>query len=100
MMKKIIAMLLSLALLLGCAAGMAEDAAAEKEIFGHIQINGEFTLKGILPEGYRIVPFEESEDAFLALINSDDPTQPRMTLAIAYDETYSDVERLNDLGDE
>ena len=45
-MKKIIAILLSLALLLGCAAGLAEEA--EKQNFGTIRINGVFTLKGIL----------------------------------------------------
>ena len=51
-MKKIIAILLSLALLLGCAAGLAEGA--EKQSFGTIRVNGEFTLKGSLPEGYKV----------------------------------------------
>ena len=39
-MRKIIAILLSLALLLGCAAGLAEDA--EKQVFGTIRSHGEF----------------------------------------------------------
>ena len=55
-MKKIIAILLSLALLLGCAAGQAEGA--EKQSFGPIRVNGEFTLTGSLPEGYKVIPFE------------------------------------------
>ena len=97
-MRKIIAILLSLALLLGCAAGLAEDA--EKQIFGTIRSHGEFTLTGILPDGYRIVPFELSDDAILSRIVSDDPTQPQMVLSIAYDETYAGVERLNDADDE
>ena len=97
-MKKIIAILLSLALLLGCAAGLAEGA--EKQSFGTIRVNGEFTLKGALPEGYKVVPFEMSDDAILTLIVSDDPAKPEMALSIAFDETYSDVERLNDMDDE
>ena len=97
-MKKIIAMLLCL-VLLGCAAGLAEEAA-EKQSFGSIRVNGEFTLKGILPDGYRIIPFELSDDAILSRIQTNDPTKPEMMLSIAYDETYSDVERLNDLDDE
>ena len=97
-MKKIIAILLSLALLLGCAAGLAEET--EKFNFGTIRANGEFTLKGILPEGYRCIPFELDDDSILSYIRSEDPGKLEMTLAIAYDETYSDVERLNDLDDD
>ena len=97
-MKKIIAILLSLALLLGCTAGIAEGA--EKQNFGTIRVNGEFTLKGIIPEGYRVIPFELSDDAILTRIIPEDPSRPEMMLSIAYDETYSDVERLNDLDDD
>ena len=97
-MKKIIAILLSLALLLGCAAGLAEDT--DKQIFGSIRANGEFTLKGIVPDGYRIVPFLLEDDAILSRIVPEDPAKPTMTLSIAYDETYSDVEKLNDLDDD
>ena len=99
-MKKIIAILLSLALLLGCAAGLAEGT--EKQSFGTIRVNGEFTLKGVLPEGYKVFPFEQSDDAILSFIRSadGDVPKPEMMLSIAYDETYSNVERLNDLDDE
>ena len=97
-MKKIIAILLSLALLLGCAAGLSEGV--EKQTFGIVRVNGEFTLKGILPEGYKVIPFELSDDSVLTRILSSDPTRPEMMLAIAFDETYSDVERLNDLDDD
>jgi len=92
-MKKILAILLSLALLLGCAASMAE----EKQNYGTIRVNGEFTLKGILPEGYQVIPVELSDNAIMIRIVSDDATRPAMLLAIAYDESYSDVNRLNDL---
>ena len=97
-MKKIIAILLSLALLLGCAAGLAEGEG--KQTYGTIRVNGEFTLKGILPEGYKVVPFELSDDAILTRILPDDTTRPEMMLSVAFDETYSDVERLNDLDDD
>ena len=97
-MKKIIAILLSLALLLGCAAGLAETA--EKQLFGVIRVNGEFTLKGILADGYSIIPFEMSDDSLISYIISDDPTRPEMVLSIAYDETYSGVQTLNDLNDD
>lgn len=97
-MNKIIAILLSLALLLGCAVGLAEGE--EKQTFGIIRVNGEFTLKGVLPEGYKVIPFELSDDSIISVIVSEDPAKPEMILSIAYDETYSDVERLNDLDDE
>jgi len=97
-MRKIMAILLSLALLLGCAAGLAEGT--EKQTFGTIRVHGAFTLKGILPEGYKVVPFELSDDAILSFIRSDDAAKPEMMLSIAYDESYSDVERMNDLDDE
>jgi len=97
-MKKIIAILLSLAMLLGCAAGLAETT--EKQTFGTIRANGEFTLKGILPEGYKIVPFELTDDTILSRILSDDPTAPIMVLSIAFDETYAHVDRMNELDDE
>ena len=97
-MKKIIAILLSLALLLGISAGLTEEA--EKQTFGTIRANGEFTLKGMLPEGYRIVPFELDDDSIISQMISDDPARPQIILSIAFDETYSDVERMNDLDDD
>ena len=98
-MKKIIAILLSLALLLGCAAGLAEEQEPQKQIFGTIRANGEFTLKGILPEGYLIRPFELSDDTILIELIPEDEAKPEMVLSVAYDEAYSHVERLNDLDD-
>ena len=97
-MKKIIAILLSLALMLSCAAGLAESSG--KQIFGSIRANGDFTLKGILPEGYKIIPFELSDNAILSHMVSEDPAKPQMVLSIAFDELYADVERLNDLDDD
>ena len=81
-MKKIAAMLLSLILLLGCAAGTAEGAV-EKIVFGTLHANGEFTLKGVLPEGYRIYPFEQDDSALISFIRAEDPARPEMILSIA-----------------
>ena len=97
-MKKLTAILLSLVLLCCAAAGMAEGA--EKQSFGTIRVNGEFTLKGLLPDGYKIVPFELSDEAILSRIISDDPARPIMVLSIAFDETYAQVQRMNDLDDD
>lgn len=98
-MKKLLSVLLTLALLLGCASGLAEETA-EKQILGSIRVNGEFTLKATLPEGYRVVPFEQSDDMMMLRIVSKDNTKPQMALCIAFDETYANVDRLNDLDDE
>ena len=97
-MKRFLAVLLGLTLLLGCAVGLGESA--DRQIFGTVRTNGEFTLIGNLPEGYRVIPFEQSDDVILSTIRSDDPTRPEMVLSIAFDETYADVDRMNDLDDE
>ena len=51
-MKKIISILLSLALLLSCVAALAETVA--KETLGTLSVNGEFTIEAPIPEGYRM----------------------------------------------
>lgn len=97
-MKKIMAVLLSLAMILGCAAALAEGET--KQSFGTIRVNGEFTLKGTVPEGYRLVPFELSDSMIISYLYPDDPSRPELMLSIGYDELYADVDRLNDLDDE
>ena len=100
-MKKIIAILMSLALILGCfGAAMAEEEDNGKVAIGTISINGAFTLQCGLPEGYRVVPRRMSQDLIQALILSDVAENPIMQLSVAFDETYSDVDRMNDLTEE
>ena len=53
-MKKIISVLLSLALLLSCAAALAETA--EKTELGTLNINGEFTLNAAIPKAIPWTP--------------------------------------------
>lgn len=97
-MKKIMALILSIALLLGCAAATAESAG--KTTIGTISINGAFTLQCGLPEGYQVKPILLNRDHVIATIKSEDETRPVMTLSVAYDETYSDVYKMNELDDE
>ena len=95
-MKKIIAMILSLAMLLCAASAMAEEPKGKVTI-GTVSINGAFTLQCGLPEGYKPTPVSVTADQIVAVIKSEDPNAPTMGLSVAYDEMYSDVERLNDL---
>ena len=97
-MKKIIAILLSMMLLLGCGAAMAEETG--KTTIGTISINGAFTLQCGLPEGYQVKPILLNQDHVIAVLVSEDETKPVMTLSVAYDETYADVHRMNELDDE
>ena len=94
-MKKLLSIILILALLLGCTAAGEETAA--KVPLGTVDINGAFTLQCGIPEGYTPHPVVATSDLVLATLNSEDPDKPMMTLAVSFDETYSDVDRMNDL---
>jgi len=95
-MKKILSMILSLVLLLGCVAVSAEETAAKVPL-GTIDINGAFTLQCGIPEGYTPTPVVATTDLIIATLTSEDPEKPMMTLSVSFDETYADVERMNDL---
>ncbi len=99
-MKKLLSILLALALLLGCTAAFSEEAAASKVSLGTLSINGAFTLKCGIPEGYTPQPILANSDHVIASLNSEDPEKPIMVLSVAFDETYADVQRMNDLDDE
>ena len=93
-MKKTLAILLTLALLLGCAAAAAETA--EKTYLATVDMNGAFGLQCTLPEGYSIVEVESTGATYIAMFTADNG-RPLLTLSIAYNELYSDVFRMNDL---
>ena len=97
-MKKMIAMALCLALVLSCAAGLAETA--EKTNIGTVNINGTFEAHCTLPEGYTMETESEENGGLVSMITSSDPTKPVLILSIMFDEMYADVEKLNDLDDE
>ena len=104
-MKKLIAIVLGMMMLMGCCAAetaITEDLIQEtgKVPLGTISINGAFNLVCGLPEGYRLQPLKMTQDQILAMLISDDPEAPVMQLSVAFDETYSDVMRMNDLDEE
>ena len=90
--------------------GMVEDepakaevkpaAANAKESLGKLTVNGEFALQCKLPEGYDIQVVNMRNTKVVASITSKDASKPVMYLSIAYNELYSDVDRLNDLNAE
>ena len=62
-MKKIIAIILGLAMLL-CAVSVTAEGTQEKVTIGTVSINGAFTLQCGIPEGYRnlLILFDETTD--------------------------------------
>ncbi len=97
-MKKIIAVMLCLALLLGCAAAVAE--AAEKELLGTLDVNGAFELRCRLPEDYKTQIIAMDNTRIEVDIASEDPAKAHLRLTISFDEMFYDVERMNDLDEE
>lgn len=93
-MKKTLAILLILALLLGCAAAIAETA--EKTYLATVDMSGAFQLQCALPQGYEIEEIESSSANYIAMFLADEE-RPVLALSIAYNELYSDVFRMNDL---
>ena len=99
-MKKIIALILCLAMMLGCAA-VAEEA--KKENIGKVSVNGDFNIKGVIPEGYKLSIIDSDSSIITATITTEDPTKPWMTLNIAFNDTYTQdgkALRLNDVSEE
>ena len=98
-MKKIIAMLLSLAMLLACAAGLAETV--EKTDLGTVvNVNEAFRIRGKIPEGYRLSILNQNQMFIRCRMTSEDAKKPTVDLSIAFSEDWADTERLNDVSDE
>ncbi len=99
-MKKIIALILALALTLGCAAALAETAEKKTET---IKINDTLSLQGVLPDGYI---YEVTDDevlygiAFGGRLVSNDPNAPVYRISIGLNDTYAPGTKLNDLGED
>lgn len=94
-MKKLFALLLSLAMLLGCCTALAETPA--KTELGTINMNGAFKLQCALPENYEINITSKDDEGMLAVVQTEDRTKPIMFLIIEFDELYYDVARMNDM---
>lgn len=99
-MKKVMAVLLSLALLLGCAA--VAETAEKEEIgkVGSVDIYGAFSLKCRIPEGYRFVIEDQDTTGLSAKLASEEAGKPEVFLTIAFNEEWAGVERLNDATEE
>ncbi len=93
MIKKSLSLLLCALLALLCAAAAAEDV----QDIGTINVNGAYKLTARLPEGYRLEFLDEGEGYLRGSLTSEDPAKPFMYFSIAWDETYSEVERMNDM---
>ena len=92
-MKKIISLLLCLALVCCCAFSLAESAANQFTA----SVRDRFRLTGPLPEGYQYSIVSQDDLMTRAAMTSEDPSAPVMTLIISYNESYADIQRLNDL---
>lgn len=87
-------------------AKLAKQYVTEKQTengmqkLGSLNVNGEFDLTCKLPEGYDLSVVNVRGDKIVASVLSEDMTKPQMYLSIAYDESYGDVDRMNDLSAE
>ena len=79
------------------AKAETKPAANSKESLGSLTVNGEFALQCRLPEGYEIQVVNMRNTKIVASVTSKDAKKPVMYLSIAYNEMYSNVDRLNDL---
>ena len=96
-MKRMLAIVLCLIMALSCAA-IAETA--EKQSMGTVTMNGAFELKGVIPDGYELIVIAQEDAYYLALVISEDPAKPILTISIGFEELMSEVKRLNDIDDE
>ena len=79
---------------------IAKTTGDGTEKLGTLSVNGEFDLTCRLQEDYKLQVVNTRGEKIIASVLSDDMTKPEMYLTIAYDETYSDVERMNDLSED
>ena len=99
-MKKLISLILCVILAVSCAAALAESTAEEDNTVT-INMHGAFIIKGSLFEGYKWqLSTESTSSQLVGVFVSDDMTAPVMQLSIALDDSYGEVDRLNDLTDE
>ncbi len=77
----------------------APAAGNGTESLGKLTVNGEFELSCKLPEGYHLQVVNRKGSSIVASVLSEDMTRPQLYLSVAYDESYADVERMNDMSD-
>lgn len=72
----------------------------EETQIGTLDVNGKFLIQGKLPDGYKLDIISAQKSKIIATLLSSEAGKPQMMLTIAFNDTYSDVERLNDLSAE
>ena len=101
MMKKIVALILALAMIICCAA-MAETPA--KETLGTLNVNSAFQIKCQMPEGYKLAILSSDNSNIYAAVTSEEEGKPQLTLSIAFSDIFTEEDgtalRLNDLPEE
>ena len=78
-MKKILSLMLCLALLVCSCAALAEAPEGEKESIGMIGVEDSFDIKCRLPEGYQVAITAANATSIYADVTSKDPEKPWMT---------------------
>ena len=95
MMKKIIALALSLMLIL-CAAAVLAEGTAEKTELGSLKVGQAFTIRSKVPENYTFSLVTSNELNLVGILSGGEG-RPTVYISIAYNEEYNDVERFNDV---
>ena len=93
-MKKITALLLSLAMILCAVCVFAEDTG--KTEMGTLNVGTAFSIRSKVPEGYRWLSVTSTELNIIGLLTAGGG-KPAVTVSIAYNEEYEGVERFNDV---
>ena len=86
--------------LVNVLGAMPQPPEPVKQQMGKLNVNGEFVLQCSLPEGYVMQITYATDTKISALITPADNEKPILQLSIAYNELYSDVDRMNDLDHE
>ena len=94
MMKKIIALALSLMMILCTVCALAEDAG--KTEMGTLNVGQAFRIQSRIPEGYSFVPITKTELNLVGVLSAGE-SRPAVYVSIGYNEEYAGVERFNDV---
>ncbi len=93
-MKKIIALLLGLVMIL-CAGCVSAEDTGKTEI-GTLDVGRAFRIRSRIPEGYTYMPIVETALNMVGMLSAGED-RPVVTVSIAYNEEYADTERFNDV---
>ncbi len=94
-MKKIITLALALMIIL-CAVPVLADEPAEKSELCSLS---SFKIQSVIPEGYSFILISSNELQLVGLLKAGEG-KALITVSIAYNEEYKDVERFNDVDEE